>query len=176
MINKWSLYTNALSIFLLFVFFCCLQTALLPYFIKVSYSPNLWICFIVYIALFRNLFESLIWIYLSSFIGTIFSYAPLSFFLICQIIILFYVRRMSLFGRQGKHFSVFYSSSIILLHISIYVLSLSLNLQVSYPFEILAILCQVLWALILGYPIYRLLKYIDDVTDQSTFLVSYKKS
>lgn len=164
--NKLSLYINFIIICLLFLFFCSLQTAFLSQFMKASQTPNLWIGLTVYIALFRKWPESLIWVYLSSFIGTIFSYCPLSFFLISQMVVLFYVKFMSVFFKEGRHFLVFYSSSIILFYISNYLLSLLFNLQVLYNPHWISLFAQVIWAIILGYPVYCLLKWVDHLTRQ----------
>ena len=164
--NKLNLYINFAIICLLFLFFCSLQTAFLSQFIRASQTPNLWIGLTVYIALFRKLPESLFWVYLSSFIGTIFSYCPLSFFLISQMMILFYVKFMSVFFKEGRHFLLFYSSSVVLFYMSNYLLSVLFNLKVLYNPHWLSLLVQIMWAIILGYPIYCLLKGVDHLTRQ----------
>ena len=166
MTNKLSLYINFIIIFTLFLLFCLLQTTTLSQFMQASQTPNLWIAFTVYIALFRKLPEGLFWVYLSSLTGTIFSHCPLSFFLISQIIILFCVRTMSVFWKGGRYFLIFYSSSIILFYMSNYLLSLSLNLQVLHEVHWSSFFYQTLWAIILGYPIYLILKWIDELTRQ----------
>ena len=168
MTNKLNLYINFTIMFIIFLLFCSLQTTILSQFVKASHTPNLWIAFTVYIALFRKLPEALFWIYLSSLAGIIFSHCPLSFFLISQIIILFYIRTMSIFWKGDKYFLIFYSGSIILFDISNYLLSLLLNLQFLYEIYWNSFLFQILWALILGYPIYQLLKWIDDLTKRSS--------
>ena len=167
MINKLNLYINFILICALFLFFCSLQTTTLSQFMQASQTPNLWIAFTVYIALFRKLPESLLWIYFNSLIGTVFSHCPLSIFLISQMIILFYIRTISVFWKGGKYFLIFYSSSIILFYISNYLLSFLLNLQILYEIHWSSFFFQVFWALILGYPIYQLLKWIDDITKRS---------
>lgn len=180
MANKiygWNVYLNFTLIFLLFLFFCCLQTACLTQFLEAPKTPNLWICFTVYMALFRKLPENLVWIYLSSFVGLMFSpNGYMSFFLIGQMAILFYVRSTSIFWKGSQYFLMFYGSSILLFHASNYFLSLLLNFQtLSYssyfmPYVIF-VLFQVFWAILLGYPIYGLLKLIDQITQRSSALV-----
>ena len=153
MTNKLSLYINFAIIFTLFLFFCLIQTTTLSQSMTASQTPNLWIAFTVYISLFRRFSEGLFWIYLSSLTGTIFSHCPLSFFLISQIMVLFYIRTVNVFWKGGTHFLIFYSSSIILFYISNYLLSLLLNLQTLYNVSWHSFFYQVLWAIILGYPI-----------------------
>ena len=174
-IYQWNISLNFVVMVLLFVLFCCLQTACLSQFLDASWSPNLWICFTVYVALFRKLPESLIWIYLSGFLGLIFSpHCPLSFFLISQMLILFYVRFISIFWKGGVHFLMFYSTSIVLFHINNYFLSILLNFQTSsYLFPgLISVFFQVFWALLLGYPIYKLLRATDVLTKRSSVLVA----
>ena len=168
MTNKLNLYINFTIIFMLFLLFCSLQTTTLSQFMNASHTPNLWIVFTVYIALFRKLPEGLFWIYLSSLTGIIFSHCPLSFFLISQMIILFYIRAMNIFWKGDRYFLIFYSSSIILFYISNYLLSFLLNLQFLYEIYWNSFFFQVFWALILGYPMYQLLKWIDDLTRRSS--------
>lgn len=170
------LYINFIVMIVLFLFFCCIQTAFLTQLFKASHTANLWVGFTVYIALFRRLPESLMWVYLSSFMGLIFSpHCPLSFFLISQIVVLFYVRFMSIFWKGGQHFVMFYSSGIVLFHISHYCLSLLLNFpSPSYLMtsNLVPLVFQVFWAMLIGYPIYKLLKTVDDFTKRSPVLVA----
>ncbi len=168
MTNKLNLYINFTIMFTLLLLFCLIQTTTLSQSMTASQAPNLWIAFTVYIALFRRLPEGLLWIYLSSLTGTIFSHCSLSFFLISQIIILFYIRTMNIFWKGGRYFLIFYSTSIILFYISNYFLSVLLNLQTLYDVYWNSFFYQILWAIILGYPIYQLLKWIDDLTKRSS--------
>ena len=167
MTNNLNLYINFTIMFLLFLFFCLIQTTILSQSMTASQTPNLWIALTAYIALSRRLPEGLFWVYLSSLTGIIFSHCPLSFFLISQMMLLFYIRIMNIFWKDDRHFIIFYSSSIILFYISNYLLSLLLSLQIPYNVYWNSFFYQVLWAIILGYPIYKLLKWIDALTKRS---------
>ena len=163
-------FFNFVLIFLFFLLCCVLQTTLLPQILGTSQTLNIGLGFTVYMALFRPLPESLIWIYLSSFITSMVSACPPSFVLISQIIILFYVRFTSIFWKREVHFLMFYSSSIVLFYLNLYFLSLLSNLDLLIYPHWTFFFFQIVWALILGYPIYRLLKVIDDVSNRTSII------
>jgi hypothetical protein len=130
-------------------------------------NPQLWLSVVVFVFLYRSPMESLIIVYLPSLFIYLLSMQSLGYVILAQTLLYFLVLgvRTRIFVPGQFYFSVLYSSSVLVFHVILYLLSWIFEAKSITFWEIFGWVSQSIIAFVISPLIYNLIKRLTPIEE-----------
>ncbi len=156
---------NSLVFILLSVLIAGFQTSFWPSILRVLSGANLWLFLTVYICIYRNFDQGLIFVYLNTMAVHAFTSLPIGILLSLQIIVLIMCNflRSRIFWNTASYYLIISIASIVLMEVSFMLLSYFFENSPAQSFAWKETLITIVLTPALGFLFYSLGRFVDSL-------------